>query len=118
MAQLPSLAGQFSALIFSTIILISQAYSRFQPYFKTNRILSKLLLQVAFLLLGVVESVPQQTARGMRFNFDVENVLTNNAVVPRHVSLNQYIASSYGKENESAEPEDDAQFKTFHAGER
>lgn len=41
-------------------------------------------------VIGVVASVPEITERGERFRFDVEKILTPDAVVPRHISLNQY----------------------------
>ncbi|PKO47318.1 MAG: DNA internalization-related competence protein ComEC/Rec2 [Betaproteobacteria bacterium HGW-Betaproteobacteria-22] len=44
------------------------------------------------LLVGVVASVPELTERGQRFRFDVEQVLTYEAKVPQHISLNHYSA--------------------------
>lgn len=38
-------------------------------------------------LVGVVASMPEQQARGVRFLFDVEKVLTPNAIVPKRISL-------------------------------
>jgi competence protein ComEC len=38
-------------------------------------------------LIGVVASLPQLTAHGQRFVFDVEQVITPDAVVPRRISL-------------------------------
>lgn len=64
-------------------------------------------------IVGVVASVPETTERGERFRFDVENILTPDAVVPRHISLNQY------HENFAARPEQTAtRFNQFKAGER
>ncbi|HOY70414.1 MAG TPA: DNA internalization-related competence protein ComEC/Rec2 [Methylotenera sp.] len=147
MPQLPSVTWLVCALILAIIILISQAYSGFQRYFQTKRIFKSSLLGVAFLLLGivwastfalwrmsdalphaweqktiaiegVVASVPEQTERGVRFRFDVEKILTKNAVVPKHISLNQYAESPNSKENGAAEPDEETQFNAFHAGER
>lgn len=39
-------------------------------------------------VIGVVASLPEQTEHGQRFLFDVEQVLTKVARVPRHISLN------------------------------
>ena len=41
-------------------------------------------------IVGVVASVSELTERGERFRFDVEKVLTNAAVTPRHISLSYY----------------------------
>jgi competence protein ComEC len=46
--------------------------------------------QKTILLVGVVASVPEVTERGERFKFNVESVLTPDAVVPQHISLNHY----------------------------
>ena len=41
-------------------------------------------------VIGVVASLPEVTERGERFKFDVEKILTSQAVVPKHISLNFY----------------------------
>jgi len=41
-------------------------------------------------IVGVVASVSELHERGERFRFDVEEVLTEAAVVPRHISLSYY----------------------------
>lgn len=38
-------------------------------------------------VIGVVASLPEQTEHGQRFLFDVEQVLTKEAIVPNHISL-------------------------------
>lgn len=38
-------------------------------------------------VIGVVASLPEQTEHGQRFLFDVEQVLTKEAIVPQHISL-------------------------------
>lgn len=38
-------------------------------------------------VIGVVAALPQFTERGVRFEFDVEQVLTPDAKVPRHIQL-------------------------------
>lgn len=63
-------------------------------------------------LVGVVATLPELTERGERFQFDVENVLTEGAVVPRYISLAFYPAGSWGEV--SATPK----FAQFKAGER
>ena len=39
-------------------------------------------------IVGVVASLPEQTEHGQRFLFDVEQVLTEEATIPKHISLN------------------------------
>ena len=63
-------------------------------------------------LVGVVASLSQLTERGERFHFDVEQVLTENAVVPQHVSLSFYPPNTWGDVSTAMQP---AKFK---AGER
>ena len=41
-------------------------------------------------LVGVVAELPQANESGVRFAFDVEQVLTPDAVVPKHISLAWY----------------------------
>lgn len=70
--------------------------------------------QKSIVISGVVASVPEVTERGQRFRFDVENILTKNAVVPAHISLSQY--AFYG---DNPRPNTDAMpSHVFHAGER
>jgi len=65
-------------------------------------------------IVGVVASVSELHERGERFRFDVENVLTQAAVVPRHISLSYYQPRVAGEV--SAYPGINA--AKFHAGER
>jgi competence protein ComEC len=41
-------------------------------------------------LIGVVADMPRQLERGLGFTFDVEQILTPNAYVPRHILLSTY----------------------------
>jgi competence protein ComEC len=45
-------------------------------------------------LLGVVASLPQPSERNVRFEFDVQRVMTPHAVVPRHIVLSWWGNSS------------------------
>ena len=67
-------------------------------------------------LVGVIASMPQRQERGDRFEFDVEQILTPNAVVPNHISLSQY-STEFAR---SSKLPAKAAIKplTFHAGER
>ena len=42
-------------------------------------------------LSGVIAGLPQVSERGVRFEFDVERVITPLAQVPRHITLNWYV---------------------------
>ena len=61
-------------------------------------------------LIGVVAVLPSAGERGQRFEFDVEQVLTLNATVPRHIQLTWY-ADDFGRELAVPPPQ-------VHAGER
>lgn len=63
-------------------------------------------------LVGVVASLSQLTEHGERFRFDVEQILTERAVVPQHISLSFYPPNSWGEVSATTQP---AKFK---AGER
>lgn len=119
MAKLPSPYWLLCAFVVLALILFSQYHPRFSKYFYTPKFLRLGLLSAgAFLfgicwassfalwrmgdelphaweqktiaVVGVVASVPEATERGMRFRFDVEKILTKDAIVPPHISLNQY----------------------------
>ncbi|MDO9365550.1 MAG: ComEC/Rec2 family competence protein [Methylotenera sp.] len=68
-------------------------------------------------LIGVVSSVSELTERGERFRFDVEKVLTVDAIVPRHISLSFYPADSWGQNNQT-EVQMPPRVAAFKAGER
>ena len=130
MAQIPSQTWLICASLLAGLILITQTHSRFKVYFQTHSFFNLGLYSIAFLLLGicwasgfaiwrltdelppaweqktvaiegVVASVPETTESGVRFRFDVEKVLTKNAIIPQHISLNQYIATPYTQTKES-----------------
>lgn len=64
-------------------------------------------------VIGVVASLPEVTERGERFRFDVEKILTPQAKLPQHISLNFY------RNLASLRPEDvPTASNHFHAGER
>lgn len=77
--------------------------------------------QKSIQVIGVVASVPELTARGVRFKFDVEKIRTKDAVVPQHISLNQYSGyQSFGDKSSqipSAE-QPSKELSQFKAGER
>lgn len=41
-------------------------------------------------LVGVVADLPRQHERGLRLTFEVERVMTENAIVPQHIMLSTY----------------------------
>lgn len=62
-------------------------------------------------LIGVVSKLPQNLTNGVRFDMDVEQVLTPKAKVPHHISLSQY-------QNQSQRLFKQKKLPSFHAGER
>ncbi len=75
--------------------------------------------QKTIVIVGVVSSVPEITERGERIRFDVEKIITPQAVVPKHISLNQYredFSVFANKESDSVLRENAPQ--NFRAGER
>lgn len=73
--------------------------------------------QKTIAVVGVVASVPEATERGERFRFEVEEILTPNAVIPRHISLNQYHTVFSSKFKPVSTPPK-FPLGEFHAGER
>lgn len=61
-------------------------------------------------VIGVIAGLPQPVQRGVRFDFDIESVLTPEAVVPHRVSIAWY--GNWRGEGESVAP------PVLHAGER
>ncbi len=66
-------------------------------------------------LVGVVASLPQLREGGTRFEFDVENVLTQGAHVPAHISLTWYAER---KNKSTDEDKSESSVPEIHAGER
>lgn len=147
LAQLPSMAWLTCA--FFIAIAISATYSRFSSDYLSHKFLKLTLFCAAAFLLGicwasgfaywrmsdalphdweqkdiaiegVVASMPEATERGERFKFDVERIFTKGAIVPKHISLNQYRAYQHGGSRYSNKDarEDAADLNQFHAGER
>lgn len=143
MPHLPSTTW-LSAIFFSALLIcLSPLSPRFN--FKFSKILRKAILALAAFLfglvwssglalwrmsdelphqweqktiaiVGVVASVPELTERGVRFRFDVEKILTDAAIVPSHISLNQYV---FTKDHEDLPTNKlERQVSQFHAGER
>ncbi len=150
MARLPSLYGLGLLFFVASFTLFIHFHARFSSYFTSYPYLKSCLLSMAAFLLGicwassfalwrmndelphdweqkpiqiqgVVASLPEVTAHGLRFRFDVEKILTQAAVVPRHISLNYYAshqnandkAEDYSHELEAVVPE-----SPFDVGER
>lgn len=143
LARLPSvtLLVCASAVIFVATFLCA---SRFSSYVKTHQFLKPVLQSMAACLfglcwasgfaywrmsdelphqweqktiaiVGVVASVPEVAERGVRFRFDVEKTLTQNAIVPHHISLSQY---AFYKNSSDSSKQKILDINQFHAGER
>ncbi len=150
LAQLPSIYWLCCAFVVLVIIFLTQNHPRFSRYFYTPKLLKEFLLcaaafifgvcwasalalwrmsdelphaweQQTIKVIGVVASVPEATERGTRFKFDVEKILTKDALVPQHISLNQYSTyQNYGNkpQQRASVKELPAQLTPFKAGER
>jgi len=151
MAQLPSLTWLMCASLVVGLSVFTQHHPRFSKFFHTTKLLHYFLLSASAFILGVcwassfalwrmsdalpraweqktiaiegvVSSVPEATERGVRFRFDVEKILTKEAVVPQHISLNYYHDNQYSN-NKNKSFSDDSQRESatlaqFKAGER
>lgn len=65
-------------------------------------------------IIGVVASISELTERGERFRFNVEKVLTENAVVPQHLSLAYYSTQAWDESISHKAPK----VVAFHPGQR
>src|SRR5437762_1434502 len=61
-------------------------------------------------VIGIVDDLPQPVDRGARFTFAVERILTDDAIVPAHLSLGWYAQRAKGDEAQD--------IPAVHAGER
>lgn len=151
LAELPSILWLFCAGSVCILIFFTQYHPRFSQYGDAYRLIRPGLLSLgAFLfglcwacafalwrmsdalpnaweqktisVIGVVASLPEAGERGVRFRFDVEKILTANAVVPRHISLNQYYFNqSYAHaalNDSSRRAQPTQQLSQFRAGQR
>lgn len=66
-------------------------------------------------IIGVIASMPQQHDRGQRFKFDVEQILTPEAVIPKHISLSHYVG---GFQTQAGTTEQKTEDATYRAGQR
>jgi competence protein ComEC len=151
MAQLPNLSTLGLTFFVACCIFFVLFHSRFSSYFTSSRYLKPCVFSIAVFLFGVcwassvalwrihdelpsaweqnpiavegvVASVPELTERGLRFRFDVEKILTKEAVVPQHISLSYYVNHQYPnhKAEDFLEEAEVAAMplSPFHAGER
>ena len=96
-----ALFGFFWAALFATIRLSDE--------------LPKDWEQKSIDVIGVVATLPEVTERGERFKFDIEKILTKEAVAPKHISLNFYHQEDKEKV-ESQKPENASnRINSFHA---
>lgn len=104
------------------------SWAALHAHYRLSESLPQAWEQKKMTLVGVVASMPEITERGQRFQFDVEQVLTPQASVPKHISLNYYMpyVDPYAPHVDPYAPNVDAsvnQLKPvntalFHAGER
>jgi competence protein ComEC len=107
-------------LLCTAAFLLGVCWASGFAYWRMNDALPHVWEQKDIAIEGIVASVPEATERGERFKFDVEKILTTGAIVPKHISLNQYRAYSHGGNRDSNKDavDDAAELNQFHAGER
>lgn len=66
-------------------------------------------------VVGVIAGMPQSHERGQRFEFDVEQILTPDAIIPRHISLSHYVNGFAGQSSTVKQGDESV---TYHAGQR
>ena len=69
-------------------------------------------------VIGVVADLPQANPRGMRFAFDIEQVLTPEATVPKHIVLNYYQSNTWQQWSSKASQPPEIKATSIHAGQR
>ena len=74
--------------------------------------------QKSIVVIGVVASLSEVNARGERFRFDVEQVITPEAQVPKHIGLSYYQCSSWHQPTEAVDQSFLLRPSTFSAGQR
>ena len=116
LSRYPTLKNGLSAL---AMFMLGVAWASAYALWRMSDELPHAWEQKTVAIEGVVASVPETTESGVRFRFDVEKVLTNQAIIPHHISLSQYTATQFSHTKESAESDDEqTQAAQFHAGER
>jgi len=105
-------------LLCTAAFLLGVCWASGFAYWRMSDALPHVWEQKDIAIEGVVASVPETTERGERFKFDVEKILTTGAIVPKHISLNQYRAYSHGGDSNKDAVDDVADLNKFHAGAR
>ncbi len=106
--------------IFLTALSIGFCWAATFAQIRLSDELPKNWQQKSIHIVGVVATLPEQTERGVRFHFDVEQILTKDESlnVPRHIALTFYPKISV-KSASTFNTSSSASFKTdFHAGQR
>jgi len=78
------------AAVFAFAVLFGSIWAAIFATIRLNDELPREWEQKNIDIVGVVASLPEVTERGERFKVYVEKVLTKDAVVPKHISLNFY----------------------------
>lgn len=84
------MAAARSSLAVITAFLLGFFWAAIFAYIRMSDELPHQLQNQTITLVGVVASSVEHLERGERFRFDVEQVLTQDARVPRHISLSYY----------------------------
>lgn len=106
--------------IFLTAFSIGFCWAASFAQFRLSDELPKNWQQKSINIIGVIATLPEQTERGVRFQLDVEQVLSKDAdlKVPRHIALTFYPKTSVNS-GSPFNTSNAASFKSdFHAGQR
>lgn len=94
---LPGLPALRAALLIAAGFLIGYGVAAFRAHDRLADALPSALEGRDIALEGIVASLPQSSARGTRFLFDVERVATPQAQVPRRVALTWFAEADGAK---------------------
>lgn len=114
--KLPS-SLRFGMLLI-TAGLIGFFYAALFATLRFNDELPKAWEQKDIEVVGVVATMSDVNARGERFRFDVERVLTHDAEVPSHIGLSYYQANAWNTSTSKKSALVKVRPARFHAGER
>ncbi|MEE9331045.1 MAG: DNA internalization-related competence protein ComEC/Rec2 [Methylophilaceae bacterium] len=104
--------------VFMTAGLFGYCYAALFATSRLNDALPQAWQKKNIEVIGVVATMPEVSARGERFRFDVERVITDDAQVPKHIALNYYQGQFWKKSTAKIDQSVRLRPSTFKAGER
>lgn len=106
------------AVLFLMACIVGFFYASLLATSRLNDELPKAWEQKSVEVIGVVAAMSEVNARGERFRFDVEQVLTHDAKVPSHISLSYYQPGKWYQAEDKADMKALLEPAKFNAGER